>query len=444
MYNRVYMSLTQPLANKSILLGITGGIAAFKCPELIRQLQMLGADVRVVMTDSARAFVTPLTLQTLSRAQVHLSQPPHKMLPSTGEIDHITLARWADIILIAPASAHCLAKLAYGLADDLLSTLCLATTAPIVVAPAMNQAMWRHPSTQTNKTILEQRGVTFWGPDVGEQACQEVGPGRLLDTPKIADAMVAYFADRAYSSQPTASASSFSPTPLKSKPVIITAGPTQEPLDPVRYISNYSSGKMGYALAAAAVQAGAKVTLISGPTTLTPPLGVTIVAVNTAQEMLAAVKKAVTPESIFISTAAVADFKPATYSSHKIKKATADKELNLSLTRTTDILSSIAKGTCRPAYVVGFAAETNNLEAHARKKLNDKQLDLIVANDVSKNDRGFESDNNEVLLLGHSGQTLLPLQPKVTLAIAIMAFIASNITQVTQPQRDLLEVGVKG
>jgi len=420
------------LSNKHILLGITGGIAAYKCAELIRQLQAMGAKVRVVMTQSAEAFVTPLTLQALSRSPVYLSEPPNVNRDSKSQfaMDHIELARWADWVLIAPTSAHCMAKLAHGLADDLLSTLCLATTAPLVLAPAMNQAMWRHPSTQANKTTLEKRGVVFWGPAEGVQACQEIGPGRMLEPEVIAALAANYSFPWVASSGPCPPRNDEQIAMTEKISVIITAGPTHEPIDPVRYISNRSSGKMGYALAEAAAKTGAKVTLISGPTYLTPPAHVTCINVTTADEMLSAVQQNITPDAIFISAAAVADFRLAEIAPQKIKKSAVintgtdtNTHLTLSLVPNTDIVATVAALADRPAYVVGFAAETENLEANAREKLERKQLDLIVANAVNQTDRGFDADDNAALLLWADGKQALSLKSKAQLAEEIITFI---------------------
>jgi len=396
----------QTLQQKRIVLGITGGIAAYKSAELVRRLREQGAQVRVVMTGAATRFITPLTLQALSSHPVQVD-----LFDETSEaaMGHIELARWADLLLIAPATAHCLAKLAHGLADDLLSTLALATRAPIAVAPAMNQAMYGHAATQANLELLKQRGVKVFGPGVGSQACGDVGAGRMLEADEIA-ALAAH---------------SFAPQVLGGLRVLITAGPTQESIDPVRYISNHSSGKMGFALAAAAAQAGAQVTLIAGPVHLPTPAQVARVDVKSAREMLAACEAAM-PCEVLIAAAAVADYHPQTVATQKLKKNPQKPEgLQLQLLCNPDILATLAGREDRP-FCVGFAAETDNLLEHAAQKLRNKNLDLIVANDVRRSDIGFNSDDNAVTVIDRQGeQRRLDKANKSAIARQLIALIAT-------------------
>lgn len=382
------------LVNKRILLGVTGGIAAYKSAELIRQLQKFGATVRAVMTPAAHEFITPLTLQALSGHPVHTELLDHQTEAAMG---HIELARWADLILIAPASADFLARLRHGEGGDLLSTVCLASQCKIVVAPAMNQAMWGQASTQENIKVLRDRGISTIGPAEGYQACGEIGPGRMEDPVLIAEYAATLFQSGL----------------LAGKKVVITAGPTREALDPVRYISNHSSGKMGYALATAAAEAGAQTILISGPVHLPIPDRVNVINVISAQEMLTATLEAVTETDIFIAAAAVADYRPAEQSSLKIKKS-ADA-ITITFIKNPDIVAAVAALSDKP-YTVGFAAETHNLEDYARKKLLDKNLDLVIANDVSNSQIGFNSDDNQVTLIGEDWLKTLPLMSKSSLA----------------------------
>ena len=349
------------LANKRILLGMTGGIAAYKCAELTRILIKAGADVRVVMTKAAMEFITPLTMQALSGNRVH-----HELLDADAEagMGHIELARWPDLVLVAPASADFLARLAGGHAGDLLTTLLLASKAPVALAPAMNQGMWLNAATQDNLLTLQTRGYTLLGPDSGSQACGDTGPGRMLEPAALAEAC----------------ASLFSPGWLTGLRIMITAGPTREAIDPVRYISNHSSGKMGYALAAEAAAAGARVSLISGPVNLTVPEGVQVVQVVTAREMLDACLAGIDAQDVFVGVAAVADYRPAEVVSHKIKKTT--DTLQLSLVRNPDIIGTLAARSPRPL-MVGFAAETDNVEAYGEDKLTRKRLDLLFANEAT-------------------------------------------------------------
>lgn len=394
----------QQLNNKQIILGVTGGIAAYKSAEIIRRLKDFGADVRVVMTDAAKEFITPLTLQALSGNPVH-----HSLLDPEAEaaMGHIELARWADLVLVAPASANFMARLATGRADDLLTTLCLATDAPQAIAPAMNQAMWRNQATQANLNTLQNKGVVIMGPGEGSQACGDVGPGRMLEPDDIVEL----------------AASQFQSSALDGVKLVITAGPTREAIDPVRYISNHSSGKMGFALAQAAVEAGASVTLISGPVSLSTPERVQRIDVTSADEMLEAATAQLGNCDIFIACAAVADYRPSTAADNKIKKTT--ESMSIELVRNPDIVSRIANDPQRP-FTVGFAAETQDVKTYAREKLQNKGLDLIIANDVSNSDIGFNSDSNEVCLIWASGEQDLPISSKQQLSRVLMAEVASR------------------
>ncbi len=368
-----------------IVLGVTGGIAAYKSPDLVRRLREQGAKVRVVMTQGAQQFVTPLTFQAVSGHSVHTT-----LLDAQAEsaFGHIDLARWADGVLIAPASAQALAKLAQGFADDLLSTLCLATQAPIYVAPAMNQQMWKAPATQRNCQLLRQHGVTFLGPAEGAQACGETGAGRMLEPLDIVEQL-----------SHTTSAS-----PLANKKVLITAGPTREDIDPVRFISNRSSGRMGYAVAQAAHALGAEVQLISGPVNLTPPAGVSRIDVYSAQDMLNAVQQQLSGTDIFIATAAVADYRPAQQAAQKIKKN--NTQASLELEPTPDILAWVSAQTKAP-FTVGFAAETHDVAEYAKRKLAHKKLDMIAANQVGLADQGFDSAYNALTLFWQNPNGLI-------------------------------------
>lgn len=376
-----------------VLLGISGGIAAYKTGELIRQLRAARAEVRVVMTRSASAFVTPLTLQALSGHPVR-----QELLDPDAEagMAHIELARWAEILLVAPATAHLMARLAHGFADDLLTTLALATTAPLVLAPAMNHRMWGHPATQESRARLIARGARFLGPAVGEQACGEQGPGRMLEPTEIVAALAL---------DP--------PRPLSGKRVLITAGPTREPLDPVRFIGNRSSGRMGYALAAALTARGADVTLVSGPVALPCPAAARLVRVETAVEMAEAVMGHVADCDLFVAAAAVADYRPVDPAAGKIKKGAA--ELIVRLVRNPDILAQVAARRPRP-FTVGFAAETERLEEQAQAKLEAKGLDMIAANRVGGEQGGFDTEDNALVVLWPGGCQRLPLMPKSLLA----------------------------
>lgn len=395
--------------NKKLILGICGGIAAYKCADLVRKLKAEGFDVRVVMTPAASEFITPMTLQAVSGYPVHQQTFDQQMEAAMG---HIELARWADYILIAPATANIIAKLVHGEADNLLTTLVLASKAKLLIAPAMNQQMWANEVTQKNINDLAERGVTLLGPDIGEQACGDIGAGRMLEPQTIASKVNALVSDKKV---------------LQGRHVVLTAGPTVEAIDPVRYISNHSSGKMGYALAKAAQIAGAKVTLISGPVRLSEPHGVEVVHVTSAAEMFAAVKQNFNLSDIFIGCAAVADYTPVEVFCQKIKKN--DEQMSLQLKRNPDILAWVAAQPDRP-YVVGFAAESQSLRKFARKKLEKKKLDLICANDISCAGLGFNSDNNQLLLIDKSGEeTLLDVASKEVLAQQIIKQVAANVGQ---------------
>ncbi|WP_058462383.1 bifunctional phosphopantothenoylcysteine decarboxylase/phosphopantothenate--cysteine ligase CoaBC [Legionella adelaidensis] len=394
----------QDFSNKKILLGVCGGIAAYKSAYLVRELVKRGALVRVVMTSSAQQFITPLTFQALSGNEVRTELFDPAAEKAMG---HIELARWADCLLIAPASANCIAKLANGLADDLLSTLYLVTEAPVVLCPAMNRSMWNHPATQENCAKLRERGALILGPDEGSQACGEVGFGRLAEVDFIVNALYMLKV------QPV----------LKKFHVLITAGPTREEIDPVRFISNFSSGKMGFALAQAASLAGAEVTLVSGPTSLCPPPGVDFVQIETAEQMLKSVQEKIKENTIFIAAAAVADYKVEKRHQEKLKKEKA--EMQLTLVPTPDVLAIVAKSR-QACFTVGFAAETQDLIKYATEKLKNKNLNMIVANTVGKG-KGFHTDNNEVVIITPKGKIALPLSNKAFLAAQIIEIIAANI-----------------
>ena len=392
------------LSNRHILLGVTGGIAAYKSAELIRRLKDHGADVRVVMTAAAMEFITPLTLQALSGNPVHTTLLDPEAEAGMG---HIELARWADLILVAPASADFMARLANGRGDDLLTTLCLATPAPIALAPAMNQGMWRDQATQDNIATLSARKIALFGPAPGEQACGDIGPGRMLEAEELAAHAASIFNSRI----------------LDGVRLTITAGPTREAIDPVRYISNHSSGKMGYALAAAAADAGAIVTLISGPTTLNCPERVSRVDVISAQDMLDASTATLGKCELFIACAAVADYRPAKAADQKIKKD--NDSMHIDLVRNPDIVSTVANHSERPV-TVGFAAETQDLMRYARGKLERKNLDLIIANDVSNSAIGFNANDNAVTAIWKDGQCDIPQMGKNQLAAQLITLIAQK------------------
>ncbi len=405
------------LNNKRVLLGITGGIAAYKCADLSRRLRDAGADVRVVMTEAAEAFVTPLTMQAVSGHPVH----QYLLDPGTeSAMGHIELARWADIILIAPASANFLAKLASGRADDLLSTLCSAASAPLAVAPAMNRQMWHNRATQDNLKTLQQRQVLILGPAEGAQACGEHGPGRMLEPVELVDAIRNCFASGV----------------LDGLNVMVTAGPTWEAIDAVRGLSNRSSGKMGYAVAQAATEAGATVTLVSGPVKISSPDRVHTIDVTSALDMLDAVNQYIDTADIFIAVAAVSDYRVAHPATEKIKK-TGDA-ITLELVENPDILAAVASRPQAP-FTVGFAAETSNIETCAYEKLLQKNVDLIAANQVGDSDSGFDADYNSLLVIGRDYKTLLEKQYKTRLARKLITIIAEqyhakNTTQDSRPQ----------
>jgi phosphopantothenoylcysteine decarboxylase/phosphopantothenate--cysteine ligase len=389
------------LINKHIILGITGGIAAYKSAELCRLLIKAGAEVRVVMTAAACEFITPLTMQALSGQRVH-----RDLLDEDAEaaMGHIELARWADLILIAPASANFMKRLAHGEASDLLSTLCLASKCPIAIAPAMNQEMWAKQSTQANLETLQQKQVQILGPAEGEQACGDIGPGRMLEPGALCDAAAAFF----------------QPGSLAGVKVCISAGPTREAIDPVRYLSNHSSGKMGYAIAQAAVEAGALVTLVSGPVALQAPASVKVVAIESAEQMLAACMD--NPGDIFIGVAAVADYRPVQVQTQKIKKSASS--LSLELEKTPDILAAIAARKDRP-FCVGFAAETENLEQYALAKLKEKNLDMIVANQATET---FGQDDASVTVYWSDKAKAFPPLRKSHLARELIDLISERYT----------------
>ncbi len=392
------------LANKNILLGVTGSIAAYKSADLVRRLRDAGATVEVVLTRAGAEFITPLTLQALSGRPVHTR---HLDPDAEAAMGHIDLARWADLVLIAPASANIIAKLAQGIADDLLTTLVLASDAPLALAPAMNRVMWAHPATQDNIARLAGRGVHVFGPGSGDQACGETGPGRMLEPDELVALGGALFATGR----------------LAGRRVLITAGPTREAIDPVRYLTNHSSGKMGYALANAAAEAGATVTLVSGPVDRPLHGAVRRIPVDSAQQMHDAVAAECTTADIFIAAAAVADYRPARVASGKLKKRDAVTQLELE--RTPDILAAVAAREGAP-FLAGFAAETDDLEANARAKLRDKHLDLVVANLVGRPGSGFDSDDNKVTVFWSGGSEDFPLMPKARLARKLIDLIAER------------------
>ena len=394
------------MQGKHILLGVTGGIAAYKAADLVRRLRERGAEVQVVMTAAAREFVTPTTFQAVSARTVRsdLWDPA-----AEAAMGHIELARWADAVLVAPASADFLARLAAGLADDLLTTLCLATAAPLAVAPAMNHLMWSNPATRANIATLAERGVQVYGPGEGDQACGETGEGRMLEPLDLAGRVQTLLlpADGV----------------LAGRRVLVTAGPTRERIDPVRFISNRSSGKMGFAVAQAAREAGASVVLVAGPVSLPTPAGVTRIDVESAAEMLTAVLRELPGTEVFISTAAVADYRPARAAEQKIKK-TSDT-LELAMERTADVLATVAARSDRP-FVVGFAAETESVEQNARAKLLKKNLDMIAANEVG-HDKAFDCEDNQLMVLSRGGRHELGRAGKLTLARGLIALIAQEL-----------------
>jgi len=400
--------------NKHILLGVSGGIAAYKSAELVRLLRKQGNEVRVVMTRSAIEFISPLTFQALSGNPVH-----SELLDADAEnaMGHISLARWADLLIIAPATANLIAKLSHGLADDLLSTLYLAATCPVYIAPAMNQAMWNKAVTQENIEKLQRHGVTVIGPEQGDQACGETGFGRMSEPVDICKHLTQVLELQG----PCATQS------LQGLKVLISAGPTREPLDPVRYITNRSSGKMGYALANAALKAGAEVTLVSGPVTLAAPANIELVKVETAAQMYEAVMSRASDHSIYIGAAAVADYSPAKMQPKKIKKQA--EQTTIILQKTKDILAEVAKLDKCP-FTVGFAAETHELEAYARDKLTRKKLDMIAANWVGLGLGGFDSEQNALHVFWENGEKTLAMMDKTQLAEQLISLIAERFNGV--------------
>lgn len=390
-----------------IVLGVSGGIAAYKAPDLVRRLRETGAEVRAILTPNATRFVSALSVAAVSGHGVIVEQWGDSI---SGGVDHIELARWADLLLIAPATANILAKMAAGLADDALSTYAIAHHGPIVVAPAMNTTMLRHAAVQANLATLRDRGVIVLDPDSGLLACGDEGSGRMPDPPAIAQFV-----------------KDLGRRDLEGRTILVTAGPTREPIDPVRYLSNRSSGKMGYAIAEAARRRGAQVTLVSGPVALSAPAGVSLVQVETADQMHDAVMKHLSANTIVIKAAAVADFSPETVASQKIKKSAGSDVMTLGLKKNRDILSDVAAATPRP-FIVAFAAETDSVESNARTKLHSKGADLLVANDVSDRSIGFDSSQNEVLVLGRDGSsTKIERASKLVVANRILDLVAERL-----------------
>ncbi|BDU38901.1 bifunctional phosphopantothenoylcysteine decarboxylase/phosphopantothenate--cysteine ligase CoaBC [Vibrio nigripulchritudo] len=399
----------QTLAGKKILLGISGGIAAYKCAELTRRLTERGATVQVVMTKAAKEFITPLTMQAVSGRPVSDSLLDPAAEASMG---HIELAKWADLVLLAPATADLIARMAAGMGNDLLTTLVLATDAPIAVSPAMNQQMYANIATQTNIQTLADRGMHIWGPASGEQACGDVGKGRMLEPMQLVGLCEEFF----------------TPSELAGKTVVITAGPTREAIDPVRYISNHSSGKMGFAIADAAAKLGANVTLISGPVSLTTPAGVQRMNVDSAVEMHQAALEQAIKSDVFIGCAAVADYRPESVADQKIKKTDDSDSMTVTMVKNPDIIASVAQLSENRPFTVGFAAETQDVETYARRKLSKKNLDMICANDVSISGLGFNSDSNALHLFWQDGDKILPTTSKTELGKALMKEIASKLS----------------
>jgi phosphopantothenoylcysteine decarboxylase / phosphopantothenate---cysteine ligase len=419
--------MSLPLAKQRILLGVTGGIAAYKSADLTRRLSEAGAEVQVVMTPAALTFVAPLTFQAVSGRAVRT-----EMLDATAEagMGHIELARWANLILVAPATADFIARLAHGMANDLLSALCLASDQPIAIAPAMNRLMWQNAATQDNCRLLARRGVMIWGPGVGEQACGEIGAGRMLEALELRNLVVELIGEKSSRSEVTKPADPGleeppgQPGALQGLAVLITAGPTREALDPVRFISNRSTGLMGFAVAEAAAASGARVTLISGPVSLRTPVGVERIDVENALEMHEAVMRRVRQAHIFIATAAVADYRAANPADQKLKKT--QDTLTLELVRNPDILAEVAALRSHRPFTVGFAAETHDVLRHAEDKRRRKSLDLIAANRVGVAGSGFESAQNELHVLWEGGEKTLPLADKAVLGRQLIALIAGH------------------
>lgn len=389
------------ISSKKIIVGVSGGIAAYKSPDLIRRLREQQFEVRAVMTASAREFITPLTLQAVSGFPVHEQLFD---LQAEAAMGHIELARFADTIVIAPATADMIARIAHGFANDLLTTLVLASKCPLFIAPSMNQAMWHHSATQENCEILKKRGVIFIGPESGSQACGDIGFGRMSEPDDIATIIHQFFSKKKF----------------PQKKILITAGPTQEKIDPVRYISNHSSGKMGFALAEAASQLGMAVTLISGPTSLSNSANIKRINIETAQDMQQQVTALIDQQDIFISAAAVSDYTVENFSPEKIKKS--QDTLTIQLKKNPDILAYVANQS-KPPFTVGFAAETNHVIEHAKQKLKQKKIDMIIANNVSRNDIGFHQDHNEVIVLFDDQQIDFQKQTKKVLAQQLMELI---------------------
>jgi phosphopantothenoylcysteine decarboxylase / phosphopantothenate---cysteine ligase len=390
----------------NIVLGITGGIAAYKAPDLVRRLRERGAEVQIVMTSSAEEFVTGTALQAVSGRPIRSNLWDKE---AEAAMSHIELARWADVVLIAPATAEVMARIVSGGAPDLLTTICLATEAPIALAPAMNHVMWNNPATQSNREVLEKRGIHIIGPGIGSQACGEEGAGRMLEPDAIAATVFNLTGGKGQGL-------------LEGRKVVITAGPTREPIDPVRYITNRSSGKMGYAIASAAAAQGADVVLVSGPVSLGEPPGMQVIYVESAEEMYTATHAAIEQADIFIAAAAVADYRPLTVAEQKIKKK--DAAMSLELTRCPDILASVAALAVAP-FTVGFAAETENVVEYARGKLTKKNLDMIVANRVGR-DCGFDRDDNSAIALWSGGEREFPTSSKIELARNLIELAAEH------------------
>ncbi|MBA5762830.1 bifunctional phosphopantothenoylcysteine decarboxylase/phosphopantothenate--cysteine ligase CoaBC [Vibrio sp. 404] len=398
----------QTLAGKKILLGISGGIAAYKCAELTRRLIERGAQVQVVMTKAAKEFITPLTMQAVSGRTVS-----HSLLDPAAEasMGHIELAKWADLVLLAPATADLIARVAAGMGNDLLSTLVLASDAPIAVSPAMNQQMYCNQATQENIATLKRRGMHIWGPAAGEQACGDVGPGRMLEPMQLVALCEQFWGEK----------------PLQGKSILISAGPTREAIDPVRYISNHSSGKMGFALAQAAHSLGANVKLVSGPVSLATPQGCERVDVESALEMHQAVMDNASQHDVFISCAAVADYRPETVADNKLKKTDDSDAMTVTMVKNPDIVASVAAMTENRPFTVGFAAETQNVKQYALSKLTRKNLDMICANDVSQQGQGFNSNDNAITVYWQEGEQSLTLASKQQIAQQILQIIADKL-----------------
>ncbi|MEH0667537.1 bifunctional phosphopantothenoylcysteine decarboxylase/phosphopantothenate--cysteine ligase CoaBC [Vibrio scophthalmi] len=403
----------QTLAGKKILLGISGGIAAYKCADLTRRLSERGATVQVVMTPAAKEFITPLTMQAVSGRPVSESLLDPAAEASMG---HIELAKWADLVLLAPATADLIARMAAGMGNDLLTTLVLATDAPVAVSPAMNQQMYRNLATTENIATLSRRGMMIWGPAAGEQACGDVGPGRMLEPMQLVERCEQFFG----------------PKPLAGRSVLITAGPTREAIDPVRYISNHSSGKMGFALASEAVAFGARVTLIAGPVSLSTPSGVTRIDVQSAQEMYDAALEHARSHDVFIGCAAVADYRPHQVATQKIKKTDQNDAMSIEMVKNPDIVASVAALNEHRPFTVGFAAETQDVAHYAKSKLAKKNLDLICANDVSVAGQGFNSNDNAITVYWKEGEQSLTLASKQDIATQILTIINDKLAPTSE------------